>query len=280
MRNIEMPRWPEDAEDIVSSQPNLGGLLAGLPDSDTGSSLHLLMEPRDIAAVPGLPQYVYDEAAKYDQKSLAAKNGEATGYVSNLDRVSLAPPDWNSSGLDLSAPAPRPPGAKPQPEEKYQQASKAAKYFSTGIDRWNDQNEILGLHFGAEGPRFLKKYSGPIGTFADGLGNGFAAASEIEKGAPALPTYSGAAIRTGIDWGAVALGTSLGAALGTRIFGAPYGTVGGGIGGGFIGGFVPDWAHGRMSNQELGETVLEPTGSAYNKYVIHNPYYDPRLMVP
>lgn len=274
-----MPRWPQDAEDIVSSRPNLGGLLAGVPDSNTGSSLHLLMEPRDIAAVPGLPQYVYDEAAKYDQKSLAAKNGEAARYVSSLDRVSLAPPDWNSSGLNLSAPAPRPPGTQPEPGEKYERASKAAEFFSTGIDRWNDQNEILGLHFGAEGPRLLKKYSGPVGTFADGLGNGFAAASEIEKGAPALPTYSGAAIKTGVDWGAATLGGALGAAIGSRI-NIPYGTVFGGIGGGFVGGFVPDWAHGRMSNQELGETVLEPIGSRYNKYMIHNPYYDPRLMVP
>lgn len=244
-----MPRWPEDAEGIVSSQPNLGGLLAGLPDSNTGTSLHLLMEPRDIADVPGLPQYVYDEAAKYDHKydqnSLAAKNDGAAGYVSSLDRVSLAPPDWNCAGLNLSAPAPRPPVSQPEPGEKYERASKAADFFSTGIDRWNNQNEILGLHFGSEGPRLLKKYSGPIGTFADSLGNGFEAASEIEKGAPDLPTYAGAAIKTGVDWGAVALGTSLGAAIGSRI-NKPYGTVFGGVGGGLIGGAVPDWAHGRM----------------------------------
>lgn len=68
MGNFEMPRWPEDAEDVVASRPNPGGLLAGLPDSDTGSSLHLLMEPRDIAAVPGLPQYVHDGAARYHQQ--------------------------------------------------------------------------------------------------------------------------------------------------------------------------------------------------------------------
>src|SRR5438046_186006 len=47
--------------------PTPGGLLDGLPAADTGSSLHMFMEPKDIATIPGLPQHVYDDAARYEQ---------------------------------------------------------------------------------------------------------------------------------------------------------------------------------------------------------------------
>lgn len=44
--------------------PMPGGLLDGLSHSDVGSTLHWLVDSREIGKIPGLPQRVYDEAAK------------------------------------------------------------------------------------------------------------------------------------------------------------------------------------------------------------------------
>ena len=49
--------------------PTPGGLLDGLPEQDTGSGLSLIMEPKDIATIPGLPQHVYDDAANQYQRA-------------------------------------------------------------------------------------------------------------------------------------------------------------------------------------------------------------------
>src|SRR5207237_5503174 len=112
----------------------------------------------------------------------------------------------------------------------------------------NRQNQILGLHFGEEGPKLLEKYTGPVGDALVAVDNGLRAGGEIAKGAPALPTLAGAGIKTGSTLGAMALGTTGGAELGTAL-GGPVGGVVGGVGGGILGGLAPDWVYGHMSNQ-------------------------------
>ena len=42
--------WQDDGESFV---PTVGGLLDGLPDTDAGSSLHMFLEPKDIATIRG-----------------------------------------------------------------------------------------------------------------------------------------------------------------------------------------------------------------------------------
>jgi hypothetical protein len=56
--------WQANGENFV---PTPGGLLDGLPDTAPVSSLHMFLEPEDIATIPGLPQHVYDEAARNDK---------------------------------------------------------------------------------------------------------------------------------------------------------------------------------------------------------------------
>ena len=56
-----------------------------------------------------------------------------------------------------------------------------------------------------------------------------------------------------------------------------------GLRGGLLGGFAPGWVYGNPSNQEVGEDagrVLDNAGRSYQKYVLDNPYYDPRLAMP
>jgi hypothetical protein len=56
MGNLEMPKpvWWDDGKDGAATVPAPGGLLDGLPSPDPGSSLHLLMDPKDIATIDRL----------------------------------------------------------------------------------------------------------------------------------------------------------------------------------------------------------------------------------
>jgi hypothetical protein len=279
MRGAGLLGWRDDGENFV---PTPGGLLDGLPSTDIGSSLHMFLEPKDIATVPGLPQHVYDEAARIDLARSSAANNQPPEYASQPGQVSLTPWSANSSGLDLSAPASRSADNPSEPNEKYEQGAKAADFLAKGIDLWNGQNKILGLHFGQEGPEMLEKYTGPVGKGLVALDNGLKAAGEIAHGAPALPTLAGAGIKTGSTLGAMALGGEGGAALGGLAAG-PIGSVVVGALGGVAGAFAPDWVYGNMSNQQIGEAAgraADSAGRSYNKYVVNNPYYDPRLMMP
>ena len=88
--------WQDDGESFV---PTVGGLLDGLPDTDAGSSLHMFLEPKDIATIPGLPQHVYDEAARSDgarQMGYSVTNNLPTGGASAVDPVD-APQDNSAS---------------------------------------------------------------------------------------------------------------------------------------------------------------------------------------
>jgi hypothetical protein len=61
MRGAGLLSWQDGGEVFA---PTPGGLLDGLPDMAPVSSLHMFLEPEDIATIPGLPQQVYDEAAR------------------------------------------------------------------------------------------------------------------------------------------------------------------------------------------------------------------------
>jgi len=288
--DVGMLRRLDDDGHEAGFVPAAGGLLDGLQGSDVGSSLHLLMEPEDIATVPGLPQHVYDDAARYARGAMAkdpsgvpaAMSGQPDEYVSRLDQVSLAPRNLNPSGLDLPVPATQLTDNQSKADEKYEKGAKAAEYLEKGIDWWNGQNKILGLHFGPEGPEMLEKYTGPAGKGLVAVENGLKAGGEIANGAPALPTIAGAGIKTGSTLGAMGLGMEGGGALGFAV-GGPVGSTIGGVAGGILGGLAPDWVYGNMSNQQIGEAaghMVDDAGRSYDRYVIRNPYYDPRLMMP
>jgi hypothetical protein len=177
MRGSGLLGWQDEGESFV---PTPGGLLDGLPAADTGSSLHMFMEPKDIATIPGLPQHVYDDAARYEQASSTATDSRPTGYVSHLDQVSLTPWDGNSAGLDLSAPASQSPDNPSKPGEKYEQGANGLGFLHHGINLWNAQNALLGLHFGPDGAELLKKYSEPVAKGLVPLENGLEAVADIK----------------------------------------------------------------------------------------------------
>jgi len=271
------PGFSGRLDDQKTAGPAQGSIFDGLPGMSDSSSLNWLMAPEAILAIPELPQHVYDRAMKDRQSDPIANGGEE--HASSLDQASLAPSVSNSSGSDHSG-VPTVPAQRPG--ERYEQGSKATGYLEKAIDLWNGQNRILGLHFGQEAPEMLEKYTGPIAKGLIPLENGLAAASEIQNGAPALPTVAGASIRTGSTLGAMALGAMGGAELGT-LLGGPAGAPVGGAIGGFVGGIAPDWVYGNASNGQLGEAagrIAADTGHAYDRYVIRNPYFDPRLAIP
>lgn len=83
--DLGLLHWiPDNSHDIGFSRTP-GGLLDGMPDTNGGSSLFLFMEPKDIATIAGLPQHVYDEAAKHDQaqNSGAAAEQRMAAAVTN-----------------------------------------------------------------------------------------------------------------------------------------------------------------------------------------------------
>jgi hypothetical protein len=70
-------RWWDDESHDTGFTPTPDGLLGGLEPPDAVSGLSLIMEPKDIATIPGLPQHVYDDAARYDLGS--AQNNRSSG---------------------------------------------------------------------------------------------------------------------------------------------------------------------------------------------------------
>lgn len=257
-----------DESDGKSFNPTPGGILDGSPEPYSGRSLSLILGPKDIATIPGLPQYLYDDAAR--RGSSVVTDGRRDGYASGLDQVSLTPWDRKSSGPDLPIPASRSTDNQSNLGEKYEQGAKAAEYFGNAVDWWNDQNKILGLHFGPGGPEMLEKYTGPVGKALVATKNGLEAAGEIANGAPKLPTLAGAGIKTGVELGGPALGGLIGGALLTPFALTPVGAVGGGL----LGGGLADRAFDGKSNQRVGEAA----GRSLYDGMVNNPYYDPRLI--
>jgi hypothetical protein len=282
MGNLLMPlrRWPGGPLVEVPEATPLG-LLDGLPEpaepnSSGGYGLQLLMSPEQISTIDwsspetedgqehqsaGLTIGQADAGNSVDGGS----NGSPTsGYVPGWDHVSLAPQDLNPSGLDIPAPAPQSPADPSKPGDKYERGSGAAEYLGTGIGWWNDQNRILGMHFGQEAPDLLEKYTGPVGKALVPIANGLGAAGEIANGAPPLPTLAGAGIKSGVELGAPALGSLIGGALLTPVGLTPVGVVGGGLLGDYLAGRA---FHGE-SNQQVGEAAgrgLDNAGRSYQK---------------
>jgi hypothetical protein len=250
----------------------LSGLANREPQPPHGTSLSLLMEPHEIASVPGLPDHAYGGNAfgdYVDQRVQQNVGGHAAGYAPSLDQVSLAPHDWNPSGLDLSERAGS--SADESTGDKLELGSKVSDYFNTGIEFWNGQNKILGLHFGPEGPEMLESYSKPItkvlGSAAEILGTG----ADIVKGAPIVPTLSGGIIKGGSRLGGATLGAAGGGALGEAAFGPPGGVIGG-VFGGLAGGIAPDFMYQNMSRQQIGENAARLYGMGAD--------VDPRTFMP
>jgi hypothetical protein len=242
----------------------------------------MFLEPKDVATISGLPQHVYDEAARYDQTSPAKADGQPGEYVSDPGQVLLTPWNGNSSGLDLSTSATHPTDNQSEPGEKYEQGAKGLSFLHHGINMWNVQNALLGLYLGPEGAELLKRYSEPVAKGLVPLENGLSAMGEIKNGAAVAPTLAGAGIKTGTTLGAIELGSAGGGALGTAT-GIPGGTLVGGAAGALLGGFAPNWVYGHMSNEQIGKAagrLADGATRSYSDLVINNPYYDPRLMGP
>ncbi len=88
MANLELPKlaWPDEERDETAFTPTPGGIFDGLSSPDPGSSLHLLMDPKDIATIDGL-----HEAAYGDQRSAAPLT---IGQI-DPDHLVLGHPDGN-----------------------------------------------------------------------------------------------------------------------------------------------------------------------------------------
>jgi hypothetical protein len=109
--DVGFVRWQDDDDPdpgfthAPGFVPAPGGLLDGLPKPTGASSLHLLMEPQDIATIPGLPQHVYNTAATYGEQA-AQDGGVAEGQrMAAVVIKSQAPPkgDVNNSDIDGEA---------------------------------------------------------------------------------------------------------------------------------------------------------------------------------
>jgi len=93
---------PEDENDGFVPTP--GGLLDGLPEQDTGSGLSLIMESKDIATIPGLPQHVYDDAARYAGQQATPDAGAGAAGASPMvaaatnSQAAPAPSDTGNDG--------------------------------------------------------------------------------------------------------------------------------------------------------------------------------------
>ena len=69
---------PENSSDIdpgfspgrEAVVPAFGSLWDALPDTNGPSALNWLMEPDDLLETPGLPQHIYEQAAKDDRDGL------------------------------------------------------------------------------------------------------------------------------------------------------------------------------------------------------------------
>lgn len=79
-------KWMDDETNDRGFTPTPGGVLDGLANSNPSSSLFWIMDPMEITTIPGLPQQVYDEAARHQgmqQDARAAEDRQATPAMTN-----------------------------------------------------------------------------------------------------------------------------------------------------------------------------------------------------
>jgi hypothetical protein len=86
------PRWIDDESHDTGFVPTPGRLLDGIAKPESRSSLHYIMDPKEIATIPGPPQHVYDDAAKYDQQVRQNNDAAESGATSEAARS----PAWNA----------------------------------------------------------------------------------------------------------------------------------------------------------------------------------------
>jgi hypothetical protein len=264
--------FPVNLDTGEGASNTITGMLRGAASQPAPqrSALSWFMEPHEINSVPGLPDYAYaDQRLRQDVGGQQGTESKSGNYASTLDQASLTPYDWNPSGLDLSRTGRS--SAGESTGDKLERGSKAADYFNTGIDWWNHQNKILGLHFGQEGPELLERYSKPVTRVLGPAAEALDTAADIAKGAPVVPTLSGGIIKGGSRLGGAALGAAGGGTLGGLYFGTPGGVIGGVIGG-LAGGAAPDWMYRNMSRQQIGEDAARLYGMGAD--------VDPRTFMP
>lgn len=277
--DMEAPQGDIDPGFIAG--PAQQGILDGLSAPSTSSGLHMLMEPQDIATIPGLPAHVYQDAGVKSPGDYAlsvatpvrASTRQPPGYVSPLDHVSLAQPDWNSSGLNFSQS-----GSVPKATDtgdKLESAGTGANILGHGIDLWNAQNALVGIPLGQEGARLLGGYTGPVAEALGPIGEGIKGYSEWKNGAPIVPTATGTAANAITGWTGARIGALGGGEIG-GFFGQPEV---GAVVGGAIGGFAPEFAYRHMSQQQIGNAMARAYGQVADAYG-RTVSVDPRSVLP
>lgn len=297
----DAPDEPIDSQQNAEQSPK--GILDGLPEPRPLNSLSLLLEPQDIADVPGLAAHDYKDAGvpsladyadrrvQQDFAGLGDLSGSAatpalpstaapvhasrqpTGYASTFDHVSLTQPNWNSPGLNLSQNESVPKAT--DTGGKLESAGTGASILGHGIDLWNAQNALVGIPLGQEGARLLRGYTKPVAEALGPVAEGIKGYSEWKNGAPIVPTATGTAASAITGWAGARIG-ALGGAEAGAWFGQPE--VGMVIGGAF-GGLAPEFAYRHMSQQQIGNAMENAYGriaDAYGRTIS----VDPRSVLP
>lgn len=243
--------YQDDDQFPVNLDTGEGGIDAGAPNTITGmvrdwasrppqrsSGLHLLLEPDEIATIPGMQDYTEAGSASPGANQLA---GNPPGSVSSLDRVSLAP--------YAGDPGPNPSPALAESAGKTDQAATGVGILGHVMDGWNISNHGVGLFLGQEGADMLDKFTGPAAAALVPAEHALDAYAETSKGAPKFQTWAGAAGKTATTLGGMGVGAMAGAALGGPFmeFTMPLGAA--------IGGLAPEWMSKQFSNQQFGRAI-------------------------
>ena len=128
---LPKPRWDSEDADL-SFVPTPGGILDGLPAPSAGSSLHLLIEPEDIAGIEGLGG---QEAPSGDSEPMQQET-QAIGQRSSPG----AGPEYNPSDQ-----------SNPELERKAPDDKAGLSVGDVAGKIWNLPNSAIGLGYGAAG---------------------------------------------------------------------------------------------------------------------------------
>jgi len=234
------------------------------PQPLQSSALSLFMEPHEIASIPGLPAYAY--------------KGTGAAGLENYADQRVRQDVEKANELPHSVPLPSLGDNQPPSGEKYQRAAHSLGIFGHVMDGWNLQNRAVDRVLRSGMAERLGKVVEKGNRVIEPIKNGLGAAAEMSNGAPAWPTVPAAGIKTASGIGVGMLGGALGGALAGAALGSSAGPIGAVVGG-IAGGVLSDGVLGD-NNRRIGEEaqrLLGDAGGFYSKYVLDNPYYDPRL---
>lgn len=277
---VRMPIVPEgwlDGDDSAgdAAAPDAGlskaeapltitGLLreATMPKRLRGTSLSLIMEPHEIADVPGLPDHVYEGLGVAGASSPKVR---PAGYQTSLDRVSLTPMQAGDAGLE---PSRSPEGInRGSASDRWHQGARAAGIVNGGNTFWDAGNRVVSGIMGLEGEvGRLGDHSKWAGRVLEPLANGLEAQSEVAKGAPKIDAYNGATWKTITGLAGAEGGAEIGALAGTPL--GPPGIIGGTIIGGIVGGFAPNLLFGNRNQSQTGRLIAQ----THADYVRNDPW--------